>query len=124
MMQGLGFHHVLIGWVCEMFSTTSYSVGLNGASHGFFIWERGIRQGDPLSPYLFTMVMEGFSMLFNKCIEEATSFGYHRGCHGSALTHLCFADDLFVFPRGDVASLEIIKKALSLTFCFSVGFVV
>src|SRR5581483_333322 len=80
----------------------------------YFQGKRGIRQGDPLSPYLFTLVMEGFSLIFKQCISEATSFGYHQGCHDLELTHLCFADDLFVFTRGDVHSVEILKKALSL----------
>ncbi|XP_024993960.1 uncharacterized protein LOC112527507 [Cynara cardunculus var. scolymus] len=49
-----------------------------------------------------------------KCISEADSFGYHKGCHSLMLTHLCFADDLFVFTRGDVASVEVLKKALDM----------
>ncbi|KAJ9561644.1 hypothetical protein OSB04_006804 [Centaurea solstitialis] len=45
---------------------------------------------------------------------ESRNFGYHKGCDAFDLTHLCFADDLFVFTRGDVHSVEILKKALSL----------
>ncbi|KAJ9536012.1 hypothetical protein OSB04_un000818 [Centaurea solstitialis] len=75
---------------------------------------RGIRQGDPLSPYLFTVVMEGFTMLFKECIREATTFGYHPGCTELEITHLCFADDLFVFTSGDVGSVDILKQALHL----------
>ncbi|KAJ9566332.1 LOW QUALITY PROTEIN: hypothetical protein OSB04_002298 [Centaurea solstitialis] len=111
---GCGFHPVLIGWIKEMISTPSYSVVVNGVSKGFFYGKRGIRQGDPLSPYLFTLVMEGFSMLFRQCISKATDFGYHPGCSDIDLTHLCFANDLFVFTTGDVPSVEILKKALAL----------
>ncbi|KAJ9557288.1 hypothetical protein OSB04_011902 [Centaurea solstitialis] len=71
-------------------------------------------RGDPLSPYQFTLVMEGFSLIMRKCIAEASSFGYHYGCQDIQLTHLCFADDLFVFTRGDVESVEILKKALAI----------
>ncbi|KAJ9545220.1 hypothetical protein OSB04_024927 [Centaurea solstitialis] len=80
----------------------------------FLLRARGIRQGDPLSPYLFTVIMEGFAMIFRNCIAEAASFGYHAGCEDLSITHLCFADDLFVFTRGDVASVGILKKALHL----------
>src|SRR5581483_2047785 len=76
--------------------------------------KRGIRQGDPLSPYLFTFVMEGFTMLLRQCIAEAVEFGYHHGCSDLGITHLCFADDLFVFSRGDVNSVGVLKKALDL----------
>ncbi|KAJ9536237.1 hypothetical protein OSB04_un000586 [Centaurea solstitialis] len=114
MLQGLGFHPVLIRWIKEMVSTTSFSLCLNGESVGYFQGERGIRQGDPLSPYLFTIIMEGFGMLFKNCIAEAEAFGYHHGCADLHLTHLCFADDLFVFTHGDVASVGILKKALDL----------
>ena len=71
----------------------------------FCMLKGGIRQGDPMSPYLFTLVMEGFSMLFKLCIDEASSFGYHHGCSELDISHLSFADDLFVFTRGDVASV-------------------
>ncbi|KAJ9536668.1 hypothetical protein OSB04_un000141 [Centaurea solstitialis] len=114
MLEGFGFHPVLVSWIREMVSTTTYSVIVNGESWGHFPGKRGIRQGDPLSPYLFTLVMEGFAMIFKQCIEEASQFKHHPGCSDIALTHLCFADDLFVFTGGDVASVEVLKKALFL----------
>ncbi|XP_024963365.1 uncharacterized protein LOC112503582 [Cynara cardunculus var. scolymus] len=114
MLQGLGFHPVLVKWIRELVSTISYPLAINGNSYGFFHGGRGLRQGDPLSPYLFTIVMEGFSMLLKHCIREAADFGYHRGCDELDLTHLCFADDLFVFTKGDVLSVEVLKKALFL----------
>ncbi|KAJ9536547.1 hypothetical protein OSB04_un000299 [Centaurea solstitialis] len=114
MLHGLGFHPVLIKWIQEMVSTTTFSVAINGETRGYFHGKRGIRQGDPLSPYLFTLIMEGFSLIFRQCISEAEEFGYHKGCAQFNLTHLCFAGDLFVFTRGDVQSVEVLKKALSI----------
>ncbi|KAJ9546852.1 hypothetical protein OSB04_019395 [Centaurea solstitialis] len=114
MLRGFGFHLVLINWITKLVSTPSFSIVINGEPRGFFQGRRGIRQGDPLSPYLFTLVMEGFSMLLNQCITEASDFGFHQGCDDFGITHLCFADDLFVFTRGDVVSVEVLKKALSL----------
>ncbi|XP_024981684.1 uncharacterized protein LOC112518276 [Cynara cardunculus var. scolymus] len=49
MLEGLGFHPVLVKWIREMVSTTSYSLSLNGNSYGFFHGGRGLRQGDVLS---------------------------------------------------------------------------
>ncbi|KAJ9561653.1 hypothetical protein OSB04_006813 [Centaurea solstitialis] len=113
-LRGFGFHPVMIKWIEEMVTTPSFSVSLNGETHGFFHGRRGIRQGDPISPYLFTLVMEGFSLIFKRCIEEAANFGYHKGCEMLKVTHLCFADDLFVFTYGDVNSVEVLKKALDI----------
>ncbi|KAJ9536710.1 hypothetical protein OSB04_un000095 [Centaurea solstitialis] len=112
MLSGVGFHPALVRWIKEMVTSASYSIALNGETYGFFKGERGIRQGDPLSPYLFTLVMEGFSMIFRDCIREALNFGYHPGCVDLEITHLCFADDLFVFTRGDVGSVDVLKRAL------------
>ncbi|KAJ9565730.1 hypothetical protein OSB04_001696 [Centaurea solstitialis] len=114
MLEGFRFHPVLVKWIKEMVSTPSFSVVVNGEARGFFLGKRGIRQGDPLSPYLFTLVMEGFSLILKRCIEEAASFGYHLGCQDLQITHLCFADDLFMFTKGDVQSVEVLKKALDL----------
>ena len=95
-----------------MLHTSSFCIALNAGTVGFFKVARGIRQGDPISPNIFTLVMEGFSMVLKKCITEASSFGYYQGCHDMEITHSCFADDLFVFTRGDVASVEVLKRVL------------
>ncbi|KAJ9562228.1 hypothetical protein OSB04_007388 [Centaurea solstitialis] len=115
MLNGMGFHPVLVKWINEMLNTSSFSLAINGGSLGFFKGARGLRQGDPISPYLFTIVMEGFSMAMRHCIQLAgEQFGYHAGCDVLEISHLCFADDLFVFTRGDLASVDVVKRALEM----------
>ncbi|KAJ9536684.1 hypothetical protein OSB04_un000157 [Centaurea solstitialis] len=114
MLKGFGFHPVMCKWIEEMLNTSSFSIALNGESIGFFKGARGLRQGDPISPYLFTLVMEGFSMLLQQCIDQASNFRYHQGCEDMHLTHLCFADDLFVFTSANVESVDVLKTALDM----------
>ncbi|GKC77044.1 RNA-directed DNA polymerase, eukaryota, reverse transcriptase zinc-binding domain protein [Tanacetum coccineum] len=73
---------------------------------------RGLRQGDPISPYLFTLVMEVLNLLIKKNIEDNMGFQYHFGCKNLKITYLCFADDLLVFCHEDTQSVRIIKKSL------------
>ncbi|GJZ23567.1 RNA-directed DNA polymerase, eukaryota, reverse transcriptase zinc-binding domain protein [Tanacetum coccineum] len=89
-----------------------FSVNVNGERVGYFKGGRGLRQGDPISPYIFTLVMEVLNLLIQKNIEENSGFKYHFGCKKLKITHLCFADDLLVFCHGDLESVRIIKKSL------------
>lgn len=81
-----------IQWITECITTPSYSIGINGSIHGYFKGSRGLRQGDPLSPYLFTIAMNFLSHKLNAAAAQGR-IGYHPKCKGSKLTHLCFADD-------------------------------
>ncbi|KAJ9536622.1 hypothetical protein OSB04_un000171 [Centaurea solstitialis] len=114
MLRGLGFHPVFCKWIDQMLQTSSFSIVLNGETTGYFEGARGLRQGDPISPYLFTIVMECFSIILKRCILEAGNFSFHQGCDDLAITHLCFADDLFVFTGGDLQSVEVLKRALDM----------
>lgn len=107
-----GFLNQLIGWIKECITTPSYSIILNGEAHGFFPGQKGLRQGDPLSPYLFTLVMQALSSIIKKRIDQDGRFNYHPKCEKLGITHLCFADDLFLFSSGDPWSVQILKDSL------------
>ncbi|GJX63579.1 hypothetical protein Tco_0296479 [Tanacetum coccineum] len=91
----------------------SFSICVNGDIHGFFKGKRGLRQDDPLSPYLFTLVMEVLTLILQRRVRLSDSFRYHKQCEELRIINVCFADDLFLFSRGDVASATVIMDSLN-----------
>ncbi|GJV73510.1 RNA-directed DNA polymerase, eukaryota, reverse transcriptase zinc-binding domain protein [Tanacetum coccineum] len=101
----------MVSWIMTCVVLTKFSINVNGERVGYFKGGRGLRQRDPISPYLFTLVMEVLNLLVQKNIKESKVFKYHFGCKNLKITHLCFADDLLVFCHGDPESVKVIKKS-------------
>ncbi|GKD30468.1 RNA-directed DNA polymerase, eukaryota, reverse transcriptase zinc-binding domain protein [Tanacetum coccineum] len=101
----------MVDWIMTCVKSTTFTICLNGELNGFFKGGRGLRQGYPISPYLFTLVMEVFSLIMEKNIEESKVFGYHFGCKELKLPHMCFADDLLILCKGNRESIEVVKKS-------------
>nr|GEU72208.1 hypothetical protein [Tanacetum cinerariifolium] len=111
-LESFGFHNKMIVWIIERVTTTSFSISINGSLHGYFKRKRGLRQGGPISPYLFMIVMEVLTLMLKRRVHETDGFTYHRFCSEMELINLCFADDLFLFAHGDANSAKIIMEAL------------
>ena len=79
--------------------------------NGFFKGKRGLRQGDPLSPYLFVIAMNYLSLMLNKAAAE-NKINYHSKCSEMKLTHLSFADDLLIFIDGSITSVQYVLQVL------------
>jgi hypothetical protein len=109
----MGFHSKMVHWIMTCVRTVGFSICVNGDRHGYFKAGRGLRQGDPISPYLFTTDMEVFTIIMKRKIEKCRHFRYHWGCKDLKISHhLCFADDLFALCHGDVASVMVVKEAM------------
>nr|GEW26151.1 hypothetical protein [Tanacetum cinerariifolium] len=111
-LLGFGFHDRLVGWIMECVTSTSFSININGSLHGYFKGKRGLRQGNPLSPYLFTLVMNILTLMIRRRVQSSDSFMYHRYCSKLEIVNLCFADDLFLFAHRDTGSTKVIMEAL------------
>jgi hypothetical protein len=95
----MGFSHQWIDWIMLCVETVDYSVLLNGNVVGPIIPSRGLRQGDPLSPYLFIICVEGLSSLIRQFENRGDIHGVKICRTAPIVSHLLFADDCFLFFR-------------------------
>ncbi|KAL0462114.1 UNVERIFIED_CONTAM: putative mitochondrial protein [Sesamum latifolium] len=93
----LGFHHRFVNLIMLLVSTVSYSFTLNGEPFGFLRPERGIRQGDPLSPYLFIFCAETLSRMMQEAECRGRLMGVKVMDRAPSISHLLFADDTLIF---------------------------
>ncbi|XP_019223364.1 PREDICTED: uncharacterized protein LOC109205143 [Nicotiana attenuata] len=94
----------------DLFQAKS-SIKVNGEGHGYFAGKRGFRQGDPISPLLFVLVIECLSRTL-RTISRLPDFRFHPMCKGIKLTHLIFVDELMIFCKGNTSSVNRVMEAL------------
>lgn len=100
-----------INWIRECVELPSFSVLVNGKSCDFFKSNRGLRQGCPLSLYLFCIVMEFFSAVLTDCARSGLILAPYSK-RGLEISHLLFADDVMIFARATTTVAGNLKKFL------------
>jgi len=96
-------------------TTVSYRIRVNGELSEMIKPERGLRQGDPLSPYLFLLCAEGFSALLSQAEGDGRLKGVKVCQRAPSVSHLLFADDSLILFRangGDAQHLQGILAAI------------
>jgi len=88
-----GFDHDWIRWVMTIVTTPSFSILLNGSPSTTFKPSRGLRQGDPLSPFIFIIMMEGLGNAIRFAKVEGQIQGLKLTMNGEDLTYQQFVDD-------------------------------
>ena len=99
-----------VNWIMECFTTVNYTLLINGSTSKSFIPSRGLRQGDPLSPYLFLMCANIMSLSLLKAESLKEIKGVQLGRNGCSFTHLLFVDDSLLFFQNDRHSVQYTKK--------------
>ena len=118
-LKAFGFHPQWIHWVITCCSSVNMTLLQNGAPFKSFKPKRGLRQGDPISPYLFILCMEVMSRLINKRVKDGQIKGFHLNRHTPALHHLFFADDVFLMGKCLVNEAFYFKECLDEFFLWS-----
>ncbi|XP_074305789.1 uncharacterized protein LOC141641010 [Silene latifolia] len=112
LFQKMGFPEDFTHRVMTCVKSTSFSLCLNGSSFGYFKGKRGLKQGDPISPLIFTMCMEYLTRMINFATDR-WPFQYHPLCKGIKLNHLIFADDLLMFCKGNAQFIILMIRDFS-----------
>ena len=107
-----GFIESWVAMIMLCVSTVTYSILINGEPKSFIRPSRGLRQGDPLSPFLFLFCAEGLNALLCKESEDKEIRGLSLCRQGPRITHLFFADGCLLFCRSNVADCPKIQLLL------------
>jgi hypothetical protein len=119
-LSKLGFDPTWIQSVMRCVTCVRYAVRVNGELTAPVIPSRGIRQGDPISPYLFLLCTEGLSCLLQQREDRGELYGIRNGRLGPPISHLLFADDSILFARSDSRSVDALKDTLKV-YCEGSG---
>lgn len=96
-MSRLGFHQSCVDSVMRLVTSVSFSVLFNGDRLHSFRPTWGLRQGDPISPFLFLLAAEGLSGLLNSRNQSSVLKGIKVAPSAPVVSHLLFADDSLLF---------------------------
>jgi len=112
-LKSFGFNNIFCNWITYILHSTKMSVSINGSQKGYFSCNRGIRQGDPLSPILFCIAEEVLSRSIKLLVEQGKLdlIGAARG--SSIPSHCFYAEDLMVFFKAKFSNLEALKQVFT-----------
>lgn len=112
MLTKMGFKDHLIQLFMECVQSVSYKITYSGKVIGSVVPSRGIRQGDPLSSYLFLVCMEGLTTLLQDNARRNLLTGIRVARTAPTLTHMFFADDSYIFCKANGNTADLISNIL------------
>lgn len=114
------FSSSTINLIMNCISSSGITILVNGSTTEYFLPSKGIRQADPLSSYIFTLSMEYFSILNEKEVCEGS---WKPNKAVPDLSHCLFVYDIVLFGKGDMDTINSVKRVLE-SYCDSSGQVI
>lgn len=119
-LTAAGLPNKWVSWIMTCVTGPSMQILWNGEKTEQFTPSSGIRQGDPLSPYLFVLCLERLCHLIDVSVAGKNWKPISISQGGPKLSHICFADDLILFAEASVAQIRVIRKVIE-RFCVASG---
>lgn len=113
MIKKFGFNELWINRIMELVQMVSYSFLQNGNIFGHIIPFRGIRQGDPISPYIYILCAEGLSSILRRNEEAGLLHGCGITRGAPPISHLLFTDDCYFFFKENGSEASVMKRILN-----------
>ncbi|CAN0857964.1 Transposon TX1 uncharacterized 149 kDa protein [Linum grandiflorum] len=113
LLRAYGFSTSWCKWVQECIRTVRFLVLFNGAPSQPFCPTRGIRQGDPLSPFLFILMSNALSFLVERGMGNGSLHGIRLRPHCPIISHCLFADDTVIFGTATVSEVDCILSTIT-----------
>ena len=111
-LKAFGFSNKFTNLIHQCLSTMQYSVLLNGGKCPFFTPSRGLREGDPLSPYLFILLSEVLIRLISREVDRGQLTTIKVSSNAPPISKLCYADDVILFSKAKMFELSSLKICL------------
>ena len=111
-----------ITWIMSSLTFVSFALLVNGVDSSFFRYVHGLRQGCPLAPLLFLIVVEGLGRALLSAKDCGEFHGIYFG-NDISLSHVLFVDDIVMVSHGSNQSLSTLYEVL-LIFCKASGMLI
>ncbi|KAF5462658.1 hypothetical protein F2P56_018646, partial [Juglans regia] len=105
-IRAFGFSDIVCQIIANCVQSQWFSVMMNGTFKGFFQSAKGLRQGDPLSPYLFILMEEVLSRLLRSNFQDGRICKFSHPIGAPLVSHLLYADDILIFTNGGKRSIN------------------
>ena len=112
MLRRIGFSLKWINWIEGCLRSASISVLVNGSPTAEFSPQRGLRQRDPLAPFLFNVVVEALNGLLKSATKKNMYTGFPVGSNNVRISILQYADDTIFFGEANMENVRVIKAVL------------